>query len=175
MKQLWVSHLPQRKAALQWAVWPPSRSPCPQCHPWEALYARSVAVPSWNQHTCSGRGRHPWRTGPCLCMLLRNLLLSMVPSTLAHSPSLSPLQSPTTPASPSFFFAGCFSSSLSEVCVAEQWAFYLHETWNVSECSSPGPSLLSEHALCPLFPPRERQRQQEHWQLRKEGDRKAIW
>lgn len=159
-------HLPQNKAASRWAVRPLSRGPCPQCavcHPWEGLYARSVTMPIWNQRACnSGRGRHPWRTGPCLCMLHKNPLPSMVPPTLTDSPSLTltkPFPNPTPPSRS--LRAGCFSSSLSEVCMAEQWAFYPHETWNVSECSRLGPSLLSEHALCPLFLPRERDRDSE--------------
>lgn len=123
------------------------------------LYACSVTMPIWNQHACnSGRGRHPWRTGPCLCMPHKNPVPSMVPPTLAHSPSINPREPPPSLTPPSRSLrAGCSSSSLSEVCMAEQWAFYPHETWNVSECSRPGPSLLSELALCPLFPPRERE------------------
>lgn len=157
----WSSHgfpyLLQNKAAFWWAVWPLCRGPCPQCavcHPWEGLYACSVAMPIWNQHAyIGGWGRHPWRTGPCLCMLYKNPLPSMVPPTLAHSPSLTPTEPPPSPTPPSRSLgAGCSSSSLSEKCMVEQWAFYPHETWNVSECSRLGPSLLSEHALCPQFP-----------------------
>lgn len=127
------------------------------------FYARSVTMPIWNQHACNGgRGRHPWRTGPRLCMLHKTCYPAWCPPpTLAHSPSVTPAE-PRSPTPPSQSLgAGCSSSSLSEVCMAEQWAFYPHETWNVSECSRLGPSLLSEHALCPLFPPRERDRDTE--------------
>lgn len=75
---------------------------------------------------------------------------------------LSPLQNPAVPPhppSPSVLAAPL--PAYQKVCMAEQWAFYPHETWNVSECSRLGPSLLSEHALCPLFPPRERDRDTE--------------
>lgn len=57
---------------------------------------------------------------------------------------------PAPPHPPGPSVRACFSSSLSEVRLMEQWTFYSHKTWNVSECSSLGPSLLSENALCPL-------------------------
>lgn len=67
-----------------------------------------------------------------------------------------PYRSPTPPSLS--LGAGCSSSSLSEVCMAEQWAFYPHEKPGMClNVAGPGPSLLSVHALCPLFPPREKQ------------------
>lgn len=82
------------------------------------------------------------------------------PFILSH-PCRTPPPPPTLPPPPQStppsrsLCAGGFSSSLLEVCMAEQWPFYPHETWNVSECSRLGPCLPSERALCPLFPPRE--------------------
>lgn len=60
----------------------------------KVFYARSVAMPIGNQHACnSGRGRHPWRTGPCLCMLHKK---THYPAwcPLAHSPALTPTEPP---------------------------------------------------------------------------------
>lgn len=45
-----------------------------------------------------------------------------------------------------------FFSSLSEVCIAEQWVFYAQETWNVSECSRLGPSFCQSMLCVPCFP-----------------------
>lgn len=90
----------------------------------------SMVPPPTPPHFCPFTLCHPCRT---------------VPPTPKHTHTLT--QSPPG--------AGCSSSSLSDVCMAEQWMFYPHENRNVSECSRPGLSLLSEHALCPLLPLRE--------------------
>ena len=132
------------------------RGPCPQCavcHPWAGLIRLLCRSANREQHACnSGQGRHPWRTGPCLCMLHKKPIPSMVPPHPLSPQQNSPPPTGRTPPAQSLC-AGCFSSSLSEVCMAGQWAFYAHETWNVSECSRRGPSLLSERALCPLRSP----------------------
>lgn len=78
---------------------------------------------------------------------------------------LSPLQNPPHPPSPvplhppSPLVLAAPLPAYQKYAMAEQWAFYPHETWNVSECCRPGPSRLSEHALCPLVPPSERRGQ----------------
>ena len=82
--------------------------------------------------------------------------------TFAHSHSVTPAERcpPNTHAHThthrESLVAGCSSSSLSEVCTAEQWMFYPRETRNVSECCRLGLSPLSELALCALLPLGER-------------------
>lgn len=62
--------------------------------------------------------------------------------------------------------------------MTEQWAFYPHETWNVSECSRlgpfPAPSLLSEHALCPCFPYERGRERKGGCENMKGGERKDV-
>lgn len=80
----------------------------------------------------------------------QNALPSMVPTPILCHPGRMP-----PPLTPSSLGAGYFSSGLSEVCMAEQRAFYPRETWNVSECSRLF-SHSTQHCV-PCFP-RERER-----------------
>ena len=70
------------------------RGPCPQCavcHPWVGPIRLLCRSANREQHACnSGQGRHPWRTGPCLCMLHKK-------SNTQHgapTPSLTPTEQP---------------------------------------------------------------------------------
>lgn len=77
------------KAAFWWAQWSLCGGPCPQCavcHPWEARYAPSATM-HIRIHAVGGVGIHE-EQGLAFSVLLRNLLPSMVPSTLTHSTSL---------------------------------------------------------------------------------------
>lgn len=149
------------------------------------LYARSVAMPIWNQHAYdSGQGRHPWRTGLCLCMLHKNPLPSMVPLptphphpfTLSH-PYRTPSPSPILPA----------PIPLCWLLLLQAYQKYAWRNNGRSMHTKPGMylnvagwvPLFSQSMLCvPCFPPRERGRDGESRRgcvNAERRDREVMW
>lgn len=122
-------------------------------------FLRSLCCSANLEPACNGgRGRHPRRTGPCLCMLHETYYPAWCPP-----PNLWPftLHHPCKKEHPPRPGPSVLAAALPAY-QKPAWRNNGHsihtKTWNVSECSRLGPSPLSEHALCPLVPLRETHR-----------------
>lgn len=133
--------------------------------PWEGpFYALALLrCQSVDRRACdSGQGRHPWRTGLCLCMLHKKKRSQYParcpprPFTLSHPAAASTAR--PVPPSPRHALAASHPA-YQKYAWRNNGRFYAHGTWNVSECGRPGSlSSLRASFVPPYSPERERDR-----------------